>query len=597
MGSTKKPFIEQVSDRLIDMLQEGTAPWMLPWGAAAGFMPMNPTTGNRYKGINALALMAEQRTDPRWMTYKQAQGIGAQVRKNEKSTTIQFWKTHNEYIKKDDNGKPVLDNDGKPIKIKVLIERPYVFYAYVFNAEQIDGLPPFAKKEISWSPIERVEGILAASGANLKHSESNTAYYSPAKDTIFMPNKEQFSSADKYYATALHELGHWTGHVSRLNRDILHPFGSEGYAREELRSETFSMILGEETGIGHDPGQHAAYVGSWIKVLKNDPSEIFRAAADAEKMQSYVLAMEKKLVQADTVMLEQNMTQKQPDEQANEYAPLGNDEKIKLLKLAREQLSERSVQQDTEREKALAEMAAGLSPLVKPTKYMETNGIPVSGFGWLTDGNGNDVYVPLLDANGKQRSMVSIQSDGNLRFMDYSNKDGWFFVVGGYSNIKTANSLIITDDLNSGLVLNKTTGLPVAVTFSAEGLSHAAKDIHANYPDKGIIVAGEYGNQSAAKAAQAVNGKAVYPIFATGETSQNAEGLTTFHDLAHKSRLGKDAVARQIKPLLKQVATQARGFMPSKQKEIKRVRSIGDNNGLESHIKERAVILAKGRGR
>ncbi|WP_427927175.1 zincin-like metallopeptidase domain-containing protein, partial [Xylella fastidiosa] len=115
-----------------------------------------------------------------------------------------------------------------------------------------------------------------------------------------MADKSQFPSADNYYATLLHELGHWTGHSLRLDRDMLHPFGSEGYAKEELRAEIASMILGDELGIGHDLGQHAAYVGSWIRALKDDPLEIFRAAADAEKIQEYLLAFEQKQVQQAT---------------------------------------------------------------------------------------------------------------------------------------------------------------------------------------------------------------------------------------------------------------------------------------------------------
>ena len=106
-----------------------------------------------------------------------------------------------------------------------------------------------------------------------------------------------YKRQDNYYATALHELGHWTGHASRLGRDLEHPFGSEGYAKEELRAEIASMILGDELGIGHDPGQHAAYVGTWINALRDDPLEIFRAAADAEKIHGYVLALEQQQVQ------------------------------------------------------------------------------------------------------------------------------------------------------------------------------------------------------------------------------------------------------------------------------------------------------------
>ncbi len=118
-----------------------------------------------------------------------------------------------------------------------------------------------------------------------------------------MPFKHQFPTPDRYYATALHELGHWTGHESRLNRDLAHPFGSEGYAREELRAEIASMLLGSELGIGHDPGQHVAYVGSWIKALQQDPTEIFRAAADAEKIQDFVLSFsqQQKMVEQEEI--------------------------------------------------------------------------------------------------------------------------------------------------------------------------------------------------------------------------------------------------------------------------------------------------------
>lgn len=153
------------------------------------------------------------------------------------------------------------------------------------------------------------EHILKASGASITHAPGDRAFYRPATDSIHLPDRGQFPTADNYYATALHELGHWTGHASRLDRDLAHPFGSEGYAKEELRAEIASMIVGDELGIGHDPGQHAAYVGSWIKALQDEPLEVFRAAADAEKIHDYVLAFEQKQVQ------EQEQAQAQQPEQ------------------------------------------------------------------------------------------------------------------------------------------------------------------------------------------------------------------------------------------------------------------------------------------
>lgn len=299
----KKPFHETVAEKLIQQLKEGTAPWQKPWepGQPGAFIPMNPTTGKRYRGINAIQLMSQGHTDQRWMTYKQASAVGAQVRKGEKGTPIQYWKFSEEQTKTDAQGKPVLDGRGEPVKLTIKLERPRVFFATVFNAEQIDGMPPLQpRKEQEWSAVERAEQILKASGAVIRHGEENRAFYRPATDSIHLPDKGQFPTADNYYATALHELGYWTGHDSRLDRDLVHPFGSEGYAKEELRAEIASMIMGDELGIGHDPAQHAAYVGSWIKTLQNDPLEIFRAAADAEKIQDYVLGLEQKHIQEQT---------------------------------------------------------------------------------------------------------------------------------------------------------------------------------------------------------------------------------------------------------------------------------------------------------
>jgi antirestriction protein ArdC/phage/plasmid primase-like uncharacterized protein len=300
MNELTKSFVETVAERLIEQLKEGIAPWQKPWqpGDAGAAMPTNPVTGNRYKGINALHLMCQDHTDQRWMTYKQAASIGAQVRKGEKGTPIQYWKFSEEQTQTDGNDNPVLDAQGNPVKHTVRLERPSLFMATVFNAEQIDGLPPRQPpREQSWTGIERADAVLRASGADIHHGEHDRAFYRAGTDSIHLPNKEQFDSADRYYAIALHELGHWTGHSSRLGRDLGHPFGSEAYAREELRAEIASMIMGDELGIGHDPGQHAAYVGSWIAAIKEDPLEIFRAAADAEKIQDYVLGLERKQVQ------------------------------------------------------------------------------------------------------------------------------------------------------------------------------------------------------------------------------------------------------------------------------------------------------------
>ncbi|GKS70572.1 antirestriction protein ArdC [Nitrosomonas sp. PY1] len=293
MKEAKKAFHEQVAENLIEQLKKGAAPWQKPWepGDLLAVLPMNPTTGKRYRGINSLNLMSRAYTDPRWLTYKQAVSLGAQVRKGEKSMLVQYWKFTDERIKNDDSGNPVFNTEGQPIKEQVRLERPRVFYAAVFNAQQMDNLPELDIKAPDWDPLERAEHILQASNAVIRHGEADRAFYRPSTDSIHLPHKHQFSTPDRYYATALHELGHWTGHELRLSRDLSHPFGSEGYAKEELRAEIASMLLSGELGIGHDPGQHVAYVNSWIKALQEDPTEIFRAAADAEKIQDYVLAL------------------------------------------------------------------------------------------------------------------------------------------------------------------------------------------------------------------------------------------------------------------------------------------------------------------
>jgi len=227
------------------------------------------------------------------MTYRQAQGVGAQVRRGEKGTLVQYWKLTDRIPVKDERGQPLKDAEGNTVYRSVQLEKPKVFSAVAFDAEQIDGLPPLQHKTPDWDPHERAKALLKASGVEIRHDQADRAFYRPATDRIHLPTRDSFKSADTYYATALHELGHWTGHPSRLDRDLAHPFGSVGYAKEELRAEIASLMIGDQLGIGHDPGQHAAYVKSWIQVLKEDPKEILRASRDADKITGYVLGLEK----------------------------------------------------------------------------------------------------------------------------------------------------------------------------------------------------------------------------------------------------------------------------------------------------------------
>lgn len=291
----KPDYSQQVADRLIEQLEAGVAPWQKPWAPGTRFAPYNPTTDKEYRGMNSVWLMMQGRTDSRWMTYRQAEGQGAQVRKGESGTLIQYWKVEDRQKVLDDRGNPVLDSDGKAVMRTVRLEKPRVMSAVVFNAEQIDNLPELVQRPAlpEFERHARAEAMLAASPAALRHINGDQAYYMPSTDMITLPEPGQFHSPDAYYATALHEVGHSTGHPSRLDRDLSHPFGSEGYAREELRAEIASLMLGEQLGIGHDPGNHVAYVQSWIRKLREDPREIFRAAADAEKIMKFMLDLER----------------------------------------------------------------------------------------------------------------------------------------------------------------------------------------------------------------------------------------------------------------------------------------------------------------
>ena len=256
--------------------------------------------GKAYRGGNSvwLASVADQRgfQDERWGTYKQVKGLGGQVRRAEKGSAILFWQFETRKPARDRNGKPVLDENGKPVYETIPLDRPRSYPYTVFNAEQCDGLPrrePQAAAR-AWDPIDEAERVLKASGAEIENAGKNRAYYDLRRDRIILPYKEQFPNGPAYYQTALHELGHWTGHPDRLNRATLmqgieEGFASPHYAREELRAEISSMMTGDRLRLGHDPSRHAAYVGSWIQALKDDPREVYRASQDAQVMSDYVL--------------------------------------------------------------------------------------------------------------------------------------------------------------------------------------------------------------------------------------------------------------------------------------------------------------------
>ena len=302
-----RDFRQEVADNIVRMLESGVAPWQKPWESSAeSTMPLNPTSGRAYRGGNALHLMATalQKTyqDPRWMTYKQAADQGWQVRRGEKGTQIEFWDVRNESGRDtrspDATGNGAQDEGTNGDRPR-LIHRVYT----VFNAAQIDGIPAYAPRQHSaFEVAQSGERILAASQANIAHDQVNSAFYNRAADAIHLPPKDAFKDASGYYGTALHELAHWSGHPSRLNRATLNEsyrFGDVNYAKEELRAELASVFMAAERGIPHDPEQHSAYVGSWIRSLKEDKNEIFRAAHDASVATDFLLALERERSRAE----------------------------------------------------------------------------------------------------------------------------------------------------------------------------------------------------------------------------------------------------------------------------------------------------------
>ena len=285
------------ADKLIDQIKAGTAPFQKPWKPGERSLPENLTTGNRYRGGNSLYLsvagMEKGYTDNRWATYRQIAAAGGHVRKGEKGTKVLFFSTQKVEQAKDEHGQPRLTDSGEPLYTRTETDRPYVRMYTVFNAEQAAGLParPPASPEPEWKAHEQAEAIIEASGVDVRHEAGDRAYYNVRNDQVVLPEPGQFPSAGTYYQTALHELGHATGHPDRLNRDTLgKKFGSADYAREELRAEIAAMMTGEKIGLGHTPQNGTDYIAGWVKALEDDPREIYRAASDAEKISRYLIA-------------------------------------------------------------------------------------------------------------------------------------------------------------------------------------------------------------------------------------------------------------------------------------------------------------------
>jgi len=265
---------QQVTDQIVAILESGTNPWIKPWSStAASGMPHNHSTGKAYQGINVLILWAAGQgfNSSAWLTYKQAQAAGGQVRKGEKGTTITFY---------------------KPLKVEKEGEEktiPLMKTFTVFNVDQIDGLEVTTSEEQpkEFTADQKTEAAVRlfdcyAERAGIRFSTGgDRAFYSPSHDAIQMPDRADFTKESGYAATLLHEAVHSTGYKDRLDR--LKDTSKMGYAFEELVAEIGAAFLCCDLGITNELEQHASYVANWLKALKDDRTLIFKAAAKASK--------------------------------------------------------------------------------------------------------------------------------------------------------------------------------------------------------------------------------------------------------------------------------------------------------------------------
>ena len=291
MPRYKRPSASQspaarITAAIIEKLEAGTRPWVKPWRGVPVSRPLR-SCGTPYRGMNTfwLWMVAEAGgfASPYWMTYRQCQALGGQVRKGEKSTIAIFYRTYDKQVESESG-----DEDT---------ETRRVLKAYaVFNADQCDGLPEMYRGSLLNEPAEpegreaRLDGFFGSIGAAFRHHGSE-AYYEPALDRITMPPAALFDGYDHYYSTMAHELSHWTGHASRLARDLKNRFGSKAYAAEELVAELSAAILGTELGlpVAH-LDSHASYIAHWLELLRSDDRAILTAAAKAEEAAAYLLA-------------------------------------------------------------------------------------------------------------------------------------------------------------------------------------------------------------------------------------------------------------------------------------------------------------------
>ncbi|WP_119084006.1 ArdC family protein [Altererythrobacter sp. B11] len=278
----------EVTARIITELEQGRLPWVQPWDAASCplAMPQNAATGRSYSGINILILWAavveHGWSSQRWLTYRQAQAAGGHVRKGEKGTTVCYADRFTPRSEQERAGE-----ENREARTIAFLKR-----FTVFHVDQCEDLPG----ELTAAPalpdpvlsIAVADSLIHMSGADFRIG-GGEAFYSPMHDYVQVPPQSVYGEPVNWYRTALHELGHWTGHASRLQRDQSGRFGSAAYAREELIAELACAFTCASLGI-EPTVRHADYIGAWLEVLRADEKAIVRAASAASKAADYLLA-------------------------------------------------------------------------------------------------------------------------------------------------------------------------------------------------------------------------------------------------------------------------------------------------------------------
>lgn len=284
---------QAITDQIIELMERGALSFREMWvrGAASG-MPRNGKTNEFYHGVNVFLLWqataAKGYGSNVWMTYKQAESVGAQVRKGEKGVMCVYFQMLSKGSAKG-AGDAVEGEEGEEGEFF-----PMAKAFWVFNIAQMDNVPADMAEPVSivgekFTPIEKAEKLIAASGAEIGYGFAG-AFYSPGKDAICLPARERFTSPENFYAVSLHELTHWTGHETRLARNFSKRFGDEAYAMEELVAELGSAFLAGHLGfVNLTIEGHASYLDNWLKVLKSDKTAIFAASKQAGLAFDFVL--------------------------------------------------------------------------------------------------------------------------------------------------------------------------------------------------------------------------------------------------------------------------------------------------------------------